>query len=227
MSSPPLKSFDDFAASYDRRDELNGGFLTTWLRSVLVGRHGSTAIDLGCGTGRVANVLADQYYEVVAVDLSEQMIGLARARHGHPRVAYVHGDLMTVSGQYDLVVSIMVLHHVPDLPRALDHIASLVTAGGLALVVDAAQPPKPRWKWHASNALSLAWDLRARDRDAWEKFWLNSDPRWIDHLAHDRFLSPEEFVATYSKAFPGAVIAPLAGLYTVAWQGHRASVPSG
>ena len=218
MSRPHAQSFDDFATSYDRRDELNGGFLTAWLRGVLVGRHGASALDLGCGTGRVAGLLAAQYDQVLAVDLSEQMLGVARSRRSHPRVTYALDDLSDVTGRYDLVVSVMVLHHVPDLPRALDHIAELVAPGGLALLIDATQSPKPRWKWYAGNVRNLVWDLRARTPDAWERFRLNCDPHWIDHLVHDRFLSPEDFISVYSTAYPGAVVAPLGGLYTVAWE---------
>jgi len=208
------QTFDDFARRYDRRDEINGGWITDWLRGVLAGRHGASALDLGCGTGRVALLLAEHYDSVRAVDLSQEMVELAQAKRPHPRITYEQSDLREVTGSYDLVVSIMVLHHLPDPAVTLGHLANLVAPGGMAVLIDAAQPPTSRWRLHF-------WDLAGFARDvkqAFEKLQLNSDRRWVDHLLSDRFLQPVEFVLTYSRALPGVAIEPVGGLCTAVWQ---------
>jgi ubiquinone/menaquinone biosynthesis C-methylase UbiE len=209
------QSFDHFAERYDRRDELTGGFITEWLHGVLAGRGGKSALDLGCGSGRVAAALAERYDQVRAVDLSQSMIELARRRYDNPRITFEQGDLTAVAGQYDLVVSFMALHHVPELPATLARISQLVAPGGLAILVDAAQtPPRGRWEVLYWNLKGLAHDLS----QAFEKFWLTSDPKWMDHLVSDRWLSPQEFTTTYQAAFPGAEIGPESGVYTAMWE---------
>jgi ubiquinone/menaquinone biosynthesis C-methylase UbiE len=209
------QSFDHFAANYDRRDELTQGFITQWLEGVLSGRGGASAIDLGCGTGRVAAKLADHYEHVLGIDLSQQMIDIARAKHKDPRITFERADLTTVTGQYDLVISLMALHHVPDISAALSHISGLVAPGGLAVLVDAANPPLgSRWKYYYWTFRGLLGDIL----HAFEKFWLSIEPSWVRHLLSDRFLSPEDFVSTYSSAFPGATLRPVSRLYTVVWQ---------
>ncbi len=209
------QSFDDFALSYDRRDEFTGGWVTGWLRGVLTGRQGETAIDLGCGTGRLAHMLAEHYEHVRAIDLSQSMIDLARTKHHHPRITFEQGDLTEVTGQYDLVVSVMTLHHVPDLDSALKRISTLVAPSGLAVLVDPAQQsPRSRLGLYAWNLGELARDLGR----AWTKFRLNTHRGWIDHLMSDRFLSPDEFVSAYKSALPGCVVAPVSGLYTAVWE---------
>lgn len=221
LSQNDSRSFDHFAANYDRRDELNGGWVTEWLIALLAGRRGASAIELGCGSGRVSMMLAHHYDRVRAVDLSSEMIRLARSKHAHPSISYEQCDLTEVAGHYDLVLSIMTLHHVPKLTETLDQIRGLVNPGGIAVLVDAAQPPKPRWMFHFGNGLRFAGDLRHRDRFAWERLRLNSDRQWIDHKVSDRFLSPKEFVATYEHAFPGAIVAPVSGVYTAVWERAR------
>jgi 2-polyprenyl-3-methyl-5-hydroxy-6-metoxy-1,4-benzoquinol methylase len=208
------QSFDDFADKYDRRDELNGGWITDWLRGLLAGRHGNSALDLGCGTGRVALLLAEHYDHVRAVDLSPDMIEIARAKRPHPRVSYEQGDLAGVTGSFDLVVSIMVLHHVPDLPTTLNHIAELVAPGGRAVVIDAAQLPTTRWMILLRNSVGFVREVK----HSWEKMRLNSDRQWVDHLVSDRFLQPSEFLTTYSRALPGVAIESVSRLYTAVWQ---------
>jgi ubiquinone/menaquinone biosynthesis C-methylase UbiE len=209
------QSFDDFAADYDRRDEVSGGWLTDWLDGVLAGRSGESAIDLGCGTGRVAAKLAEHYTHVRAVDLSPEMVELARRKYGHPRITFEQGDLDTVSGQYDFVVSLMTLHHVPDLQSTLRRINGLVAPGGSVVLVDGAGPhPQSRWAFYFWHTAGLARDIR----NAWRKFRVSNNRKWVDHLVSDRFLPVQEFTSAYGQAFPGASVRPLSGLQTVVWQ---------
>ena len=209
------QSFDRFADRYDRRDEFTGGWITEWLEGVLTGRSGAAAVDLGCGTGRVAEELAKHYDQVKAVDLSSSMIDIARRKRPNPRVTYEQGDLTEVTGRYDLAVSLMTLHHVPDMESALRGMSELVTPGGLVVIVDGAREPiGSRWKMLYWNLGTLIKDLAK----AFEKFRLNMDRSWVEHLLSDRFLSPERFVATVEAALPGASITPISGLYTAVWQ---------
>lgn len=218
-SDPPTDAdaqlFDPFAAIYDRRNDLTGGYATEWLHGLLAGRHGERAIDLGCGGGQLALVLAEHYDQVRAIDLSQEMINLARVKRPHPRITYEQGDLNDVRGQYDLVVSVMALHHVPDLPNALDNIANLVRPGGLAVLIDnAGSHPKDRWTMYYWNVLGLVREVS----QAWSRFRINMNGHWVAHMTSDRFLSPVEFVVTYQRAFPGVEVAPAAGVYAAVWQ---------
>jgi 2-polyprenyl-3-methyl-5-hydroxy-6-metoxy-1,4-benzoquinol methylase len=118
------QSFDRTAADYDRLGDLSeNDSIRGWLVSVLP-PAGGRALDLGCGAGRHAVLLAGRFTHVDAVDLSLPMIEIARAKRSRPNVAYQQADLLetTGSGEYDLVLSVMTLHHVPDLQAALAHI---------------------------------------------------------------------------------------------------------
>jgi 2-polyprenyl-3-methyl-5-hydroxy-6-metoxy-1,4-benzoquinol methylase len=216
-SSDP-RSFDELAQIYERRDELTRGWVTDWLTELLSEKHGGAAMDLGCGNGRTALLLAEYFEEVRAIDLSSEMIRIARSRRSHPRVTYEIADIDQVTGQYDFVTSIMALHHVPDLPRTLARIAELVTPGGTAVLVDPAEEPRTRWQFHFGHLVSLLVELRAGDEDAWQRFRLKSDRRWMDHLMSDRFLTVDQFYDVYHRALPGAVISPVSGLFAVVWE---------
>ncbi len=218
------RSFDEFAATYDRRDELTRGWVTAWLVGQLEGRRGRSAIDLGCGNGNIALILADHYETVRAVDISAEMIRLASTRRSHPRVVYEQADINLVTGQYDLVLSILVLHHMPDITRTLAHIADLVAPGGAAILVDPAEPLRKRWQFHLGNLKWLYGDLRSGQPNAFEAFRLRSDRRWMDHLVSDRFLTAEQFREVYARALPGAAIGPASGYHYAIW--HRPGADS-
>jgi ubiquinone/menaquinone biosynthesis C-methylase UbiE len=207
--------FDDFAERYDRNDEITGGWITQWVEGVLADKTGELAIDLGCGSGRIAHVLAKHYEKVRAIDLSPEMIELAQRKRPHPRIAFEAADLTTVTGQYDLVISMMTLHHLPDVEATLGHIASLVKPGGTAILVDNAVP-------HATTRMGQRiWAAQVLAQDivqAFRKFRFAVDNRWLDHIMSDRYLTQERFVAQYGQAFPGAAIAPVGHLYTSVWE---------
>lgn len=207
--------FDDFAERYDRNDGITGGWITQWVEGVLADKTGESAIDLGCGSGRVAHVLAKHYEKVRAIDLSPEMIELAQRKRPHPRIAFEAADLTTITGQYDLVISMMTLHHLPDVEATLQHIAGLVKPGGTAILVDNAMP-------HATTRMAQrVWATRVLAQDilhAFQKFRFAMNNRWLDHLMSDRYLTPGRFVAEYGKAFPGAAIAPVGHLYTSVWE---------
>jgi SAM-dependent methyltransferase len=86
---------------------------TTSLHSVEFGR----ALDFGCGVGRVTQPLADHFQKVIGVDISSEMIELARKfnKQGN-RVEYCHNsrdDLSIFTEEsFDFVYSNLVLQHM-------------------------------------------------------------------------------------------------------------------
>jgi tRNA (cmo5U34)-methyltransferase len=74
-------------------------------------------IDLGCGTGTVAQRVLGSFpnAQVTCLDLAENMIAMARAKlEFHPHVHYVVGDFnrFDFERNYDVVVSSLALHHL-------------------------------------------------------------------------------------------------------------------
>jgi SAM-dependent methyltransferase len=222
----PARSFDQLAVSFDRFAELAGGPLDAYLESVLPDR-GERAVDLGCGTGRHAAMLASRYHQVLAVDIAAPMLQLARDRRGLPNITYARRDLRSVrqdtDGTFDLILSTHALHHVDDLEQTLLGIRELCAPGGRVVLLDnvAPTPAVPR-RWFVKEAVrALAGDLLRRRRppaEALELYQLNTDPAWLDHLTTDRFLSPEEFGQRYGKVFPGASYTDMYRARALCWQ---------
>ena len=102
------------------------------------GRRAGTALDVGCGNGRNAELLADHADRVVGVDASGALLDLARERV--PGAAFLQGDAATLplsDGSADLVVYVATLHHLPERRlrrRSLDELARVLSPDGEALV---------------------------------------------------------------------------------------------
>jgi SAM-dependent methyltransferase len=66
----------------------------------IVGELGaSSVLDLGCGTGTLAIMLASAGLDVVGVDPAGAMLDVARAKRGSDRVRWIQGDATSVAGE--------------------------------------------------------------------------------------------------------------------------------
>ncbi|MYT20411.1 methyltransferase domain-containing protein, partial [Streptomyces sp. SID7760] len=76
---------DCFAASTTRRD------LDAYLR--MTDEFGARQVlDIGCGTGVLALLLADRGVDVVGIDPAQASVDVARAKPGSGRVRWICGD---------------------------------------------------------------------------------------------------------------------------------------
>ena len=101
-------------------------------------------LDAGCGTGSGTEylVLHNPYAEIVAIDLSENALSIAQQRLEKSGVlANFHGkiefkqlnveDAHSLEGEFDLINSVGVLHHLPDPVVGIQSLATKLTQGGL------------------------------------------------------------------------------------------------
>jgi SAM-dependent methyltransferase len=116
-------------------------------------------LEVGCGEGELAErMFAELAADVVAIDQSERMVELARARGVDARVGDVQ-QLPFDDGVFDVVVAAWMLYHVPDLDRGVAELARVLRSGGrLVAVTNAAD--------HLQEMLELAgvegWDFTFR-----------------------------------------------------------------
>jgi len=98
-----------------------------------------TALDLGCGNGRHAALLADTADRVVGLDASRALLDEAADRVSES-AALVQGDasrLPLATDSIDLAVYVATLHHLPttaDRRESLGELARVLSPGGTALV---------------------------------------------------------------------------------------------
>ena len=99
-------------------------------------------IDLGAGSGRMLTLLAPRARSALGLDLSHQMLNIARVRVAEAGLQHCelrHGDIFS-TGLPDrsaaLVVVHQVLHYLPDPQAAVAEAGRLVAEGGRLLIVD-------------------------------------------------------------------------------------------
>lgn len=90
----------------------------------------ASVLEVGCGQGELAERIRQEIgAEVVAIDQSERMVELARARGVDARLGDVQ-DLPFPDESFDVAVAAWMLYHVADLDRGLREVARVLRPGG-------------------------------------------------------------------------------------------------
>jgi SAM-dependent methyltransferase len=136
---PSLRStFDAVADAYDGvRPELPEGLLDE-LETLTALPSGGRVLEVGCGPGRETRLLAERGYEIVAVEVGEAMVDVARRNLGeHPNVAIEHGafeDWPVPARPFDALVAFYAWHWI-DPDAGLAQAAAALRSGGAIAVV--------------------------------------------------------------------------------------------
>jgi SAM-dependent methyltransferase len=99
-------------------------------------RNGDHVLDIGSGTGALADAVATAApsARVVGIDRSEPYVALARARHQQAQVRFEVGDaqhLQFDDACFDRTVSQLILNFIPDPEQALAEMIRVTRAGGI------------------------------------------------------------------------------------------------
>ena len=123
--------YGDFAYCYDIfMDETPYERWSLFLSDTLKkeGIEGGLVLDLGCGTGRLTNILSDMGYDMIGVDSSQEMLGVAAEGKGSRDILYLCQDMreFELYGTVRAVVSVCdCINYITD-PRDLLEVFKLV-----------------------------------------------------------------------------------------------------
>lgn len=204
------------------------------------------ALEVGCGKGEFSRWLAKSAGRVLALDLSPEMIRIARAHSQHlSNIEYQIADVMLCDlppEHFDCIATIATLHHLP-LREVLLKMKDALKPGGVLLILDLFEPVK--WHGHPardSRVGSAGHDQTASLRDGLLDAFLNAvaipvsvslrllhhgrllPPRearaaWAAHEAHDIYPTMKEVRALCADILPGAKVKKhLLWRYSIVWE---------
>lgn len=142
--------FDLVAAEYD--DSLPTHVVEHYLdkRVAFIKAHTTPGptLDVGCGTGQLAERVRDAGYDVTGLDYSQGMLDvMERIRPGIPGVAASSTDIPFPDDTFALTYCVAVMHHVADkdaVHKTLVEMVRVTKPGGRILIWDH-NPRNPYW----------------------------------------------------------------------------------
>ncbi len=138
-----MATFDERARDWDTPDHIErSSAIAALIVETLRPAPSTRVLELGAGTGLLGLSLLPHVAEVVLTDPSRGMLEVADAKiatgayPGARTLQLAVGEDPVPDERFDLVVSLMALHHVPDTTAAVDALSRLVTRGGRIALVD-------------------------------------------------------------------------------------------
>ncbi|HKT84703.1 MAG TPA: class I SAM-dependent methyltransferase [Novosphingobium sp.] len=139
------------------------------LEAIARERPGARVLDLGCGGGHASYRVAPHVGQVVACDLSADMItavGAEAARRGLANVSTKQAaaeDLPFADGAFDMLVCRLSAHHWQDLDGGLGEARRVLKPGAVAVIIDVVSPAHPACDTHLQAVELLRDPSHVRD----------------------------------------------------------------
>lgn len=186
----PLHRLNELRTSY-----LESVFVRLFERTPSSPRtlHGLRILDVGCGGGLLSESMARLGADVHGIDVVEKNVEIAR-HHARSSALSLHYEKTTVSDlaargvDYDVVLNMEVVEHVPDVSAFVKECASLVRPGGVMALATINRTPLS-WLFAIVGAeYILRWLPRGTHR--WDQFVKPGE--LVDLLARDDFFIVEQ-----------------------------------
>lgn len=223
-----MTAFDVFGKEFDFWAQTVRGkrHYEEWL-SILPASSGRV-LDVGCGSGHLCINLADRVKNVVGIDISQTMIGLAKKYKTEQRKHNVHfviADLESAPLQeqsFDLVLSDTAFGHI-QLDIVLPMLRGIVKKNGRLILRELVSA-------HPKLATSPVWVVLRRFKALpgnIRRFGLHAAYRilsfqlsrsWILHEYKARWLTPNSFQTIYRRFLPGCQFKDFGWTMAAIWE---------
>ena len=177
------EQYDAMAAEYSAANDDESVYNSRYERPAMLRLLGDIAgqrvLDAGCGAGQLTAELIDRGASVAGIDVSENMISIARERVGDQAAFFVgsfDGRLPFEDASFDVVVASLALHYLRDWAPPLAEFRRVLRPGGR--IVFSTHHPTMDWKqispddYFAKKQITETWTKRGKPFDV--TFWRRS-----------------------------------------------------
>ncbi len=139
-----MNRFDQVAGEWDADPQKveRAQAVAAAIRARLPRGRALRGLEYGAGTGLLGLALADAFAHLTLADVSDGMLAVAREKIAAAGLAHVEArrlDLLAdplPKERWDVVFSLMALHHIPDTAAILRRWQAALTPGGMLFVCD-------------------------------------------------------------------------------------------
>lgn len=132
--------YDQWSATYDQVENKTRDLEKLAGQQVLADIPADSIIELGCGTGKNTEWLAAKANHITAVDLSEEMMAVAKQKIKHPHIVFQQVDITQpwtfTDRKADLITCSLILEHIHHLDGVFTQVSSHLKEGGYFYVCE-------------------------------------------------------------------------------------------
>jgi ubiquinone/menaquinone biosynthesis C-methylase UbiE len=132
------QAYNTWSDQYDTNSNKTRDLEAISLRKTLSTIQFDNCLEIGCGTGKNTEWLISTAKEVLAVDLSDEMLAKAKKKITSDNVQFILADITNnwtfVNKQYDLITFSLVLEHIENLDDIFKKVSTATSPKGFVYV---------------------------------------------------------------------------------------------
>lgn len=159
--------FDELASDFPDEVDPND-FRVNVIMDFFGNIRGKKVLDVGCGKGRFSKIMIEKGADVTGVDISEELIRETKKILGGKFFMGSAMDLQFPDECFDLVYSVEVIEHVPDVEKAISEMVRVLKKEGKIVLIDKNKYSLLRTIWKCYRERRNKWmypkDFQFRER---------------------------------------------------------------
>jgi ubiquinone/menaquinone biosynthesis C-methylase UbiE len=132
------KAYDNWSTQYDTNINKTRDLEAVALQQTLAAIVFDSCLEIGCGTGKNTSWLLTKANHITAVDLSTEMLGIAKQKITSDKVNFIQADILQdwnfINTKYNLASFSLVLEHIENLEPVFNKISKIIAAGGYVYI---------------------------------------------------------------------------------------------
>jgi 2-polyprenyl-3-methyl-5-hydroxy-6-metoxy-1,4-benzoquinol methylase len=128
------EAYKNWADQYDTNINRTRDLEAISLRETLADIAFETCLEIGCGTEKNTEWLLTKAKEILAIDLSEQMLSKAKEKIQSDKVIFQQADILNewtfAIKKFDLIGFSLVLEHIENLDFVFQNISKIIAPNG-------------------------------------------------------------------------------------------------
>ena len=179
------------------------------------------SLEIGCGAGAFSRLLAKASERVLALDLSPNMIRIAKERSVlFPNINFQVADVMSRElppEKFDCIATVATLHHLP-IAEVLPKIKNALKVNGVLLILDLFQAEGLVDAVTSALAVPVSVGLKLI-RHGRMRVPRHVREAWAEHGRHDSYLTLAQVHKVCGEMLPGAEVRKhLLWRYSIIWK---------
>lgn len=137
--------YNSIGKTYDTTRKADPGLAKTLLE-LLAPKTGGHYLDIGCGSGNYTNVIHTAGYDVMGIDVSEEMLGKAKKKY--PGIEWNQGDARALpfpDNRFDGATCFLATHHIKDIDKAFNEVHRVLNKGNFVIFTSFREQMGPYW----------------------------------------------------------------------------------
>ncbi len=128
------QAYNAWSSQYDTNINKTRDLEAIALRETLANIPFNTCLEIGCGTGKNTEWFVTKATDILAVDLSEEMMAIAKSKVISDNVQFLQADITQpwdfIAKKYELISFSLVLEHIENLQDIFSKASKAIVAGG-------------------------------------------------------------------------------------------------